>query len=215
MSADNTDRPVPPPLPDAEGRRAAELISGARLGDADCINELIRLIYPELKRRARWLMAGERTGHTFGPSGSELVQRVIESTLATGGEIFSAADTEEDLIRMLTRRMRFILVDYARAATAQRRPSPRKRHDFEDASRTQADATVNIAEVLGTHEALTKLAELDPEAARAVELRFFAGLTNDEAAAAMGLSVASFRRTLKRGTIFFKAALEPPPPPEK
>ena len=82
-------------------------------------------------------------------------------------------------------------------------------------SRTQAGTAVNTDEVLDTHEALMKLAELDPEAAHAVELRFFAGLTNDEAAAALGLSVANFRRTLQRGTIFLKTALEPPQAPGK
>jgi RNA polymerase sigma factor (sigma-70 family) len=132
----------------------------------------------------------------------------MEKILAAGGGIFSAANTEEDLINMLTCRMRFILVDYARAASAQRRPSPGSRVDFENAQRSAASATVRIEEVLSTDEVLTKLAGQDPDAAKALELRFFAGLTNEEAAGAMGLSVATFRRTLKRATVFLKAAME-------
>jgi len=55
---------------------------------------------------------------------------------------------------------------------------------------------------------LTKLAARDPDATNALELRFFAGLTNEEAASALGLSVASFRRNLKRATVFVKAAMQ-------
>jgi DNA-directed RNA polymerase specialized sigma24 family protein len=55
-----------------------------------------------------------------------------------------------------------------------------------------------------------KLGELDPDAAKAVELRYFAGLTNEEAAAAMGLSVASMRRILRRATLFVKSAMGDP-----
>lgn len=190
------------------GNRALALIAGARRGEPGSINELISLIYPELKRRARWLMAKERAGHTFGPSGSELVQRVMEKILETGGEIFNSVDTEEHFIKMLTRQMRFILVDYARATRARRRPGPGSRVQFEDVQRTTAASAVNIEEVLSTDEVLTKLAGNDPAAYQAFELRFFAGLTNDEAAGAMELSVASFRRTLKRATVFFKALMD-------
>jgi len=193
---------------DAQSGRATALIEGARRGDAAAIDELIRLVYPELKRRARWLMMGERAGHTFGPSGSELVQRVMEKILEAGGQIFSAAQTEEDLINMLTRRMRYILVDYARAADAQGRPGPRSRVPFKDAQRFEPASAVNLEEVLGMDEVLTKLATRDLEAATSLELRYFAGLTNEEAAGAMGWSVARFRRTLKRATVFVKAVME-------
>jgi len=192
---------------DTHGRRAVALIAGARQGDAESVNELISLIYPELKRRARWLMAGERPGHTFGASGSELVQRVMEKILATEGQIFNVAGTEEDLVNLLTGRMRFILVDYARAAAADRRPCPRSRLPFEDIQRSARVSAVNIEEVLAIDEILTKLATQDADAARALELRFFAGLTNEEAAGAMDLSVASFRRTLRRATVFLKALM--------
>jgi RNA polymerase sigma factor (TIGR02999 family) len=194
-------------LPNVESR-AAQLIRDARQGDAASINDLISFIYPELKRRARWLMNGERPGHTFGQSGSELVQRVMEKILADGGQIFNAANTEEDLIHLLTRRMRLILVDYARAADADRRPGPRSRVQFENAQRSAPVSAVNVEEVLSTDLVLTKLNKNDPDAAKALELRFFAGLTNAEAAVAMGLSVASFRRTLKRATVFLQALLK-------
>jgi RNA polymerase sigma-70 factor (ECF subfamily) len=195
------------PLP-YDSASAAKMIGGARLGDPTALNALITLIYPELRRRARWLMTKEREGHTFGPSGSELVQRVLEKILESGGQIFHAADTEEGLIRMLTQRMRFILVDYARAARTRGKPSPRSRVHFEDIQPWAAVTDVNIEQVLSIHEVLEALEREDAPAAEALELRLFAGLTNEEAAGAMGFSVAKFRRTLACGMTFVRQALE-------
>ena len=205
----NPHGPVPP-----ETERALKMIADARRGDSASINELISLIYPELKKRARWLMRGERSGHTFGPSGSELVQRVLEKILETGGQIFKAANTEEELIKMLTRRMRFILVDYARSIGTHGKPSPRSRVPFDDIQRSARVANVNLDEVLITHEALAKLAAVDAEAATALELRAFAGLTNEEAAGTMGLSVPKFRRILKFAMVFLTNLLQEPASPQ-
>src|ERR1017187_7728949 len=157
VSDKTVDHTFPEDIFRAEPVRSLDPIEGARCGDTASINELINTVYPELKRRARWLMAGERPGHTFGPSGSELVQRVMEKILATGGQIFNAAKTEEDLINLLTRRMRLILVDYARAADADRRPGPRSRVQFENAQRSAPVSAVNVEEVLSTDLVLTKL----------------------------------------------------------
>ena len=201
--------PVPP-----ETEPALKMIADARRGDSAAINDLVSIIYPELKRRARWLMRGERIGHTFGPSGSELVQRVMEKVLETGGQIFKAANTEEELIKMLTRRMRFILVDYARSIGIHGKPSPRSRVPFDDVQRSARVASVNLDEVLITNEALAKLSGVDPEAATALELRSFAGLTNEEAAGTMGLSVPKFRRNLHFAMVFLADLLQEPASPQ-
>jgi DNA-directed RNA polymerase specialized sigma24 family protein len=195
------------PAPD---ERAREILAGARRGEPDSIDELVCLIYPELRRRARWLMKGERIGHTFGPSGSELVQRLMEKILETGSQIFSAATTEEVLIKMLTRQMRFILVDYARSSTTPGKPSPRGRVPFEDIARSASGPSLNLDDVLITHQAIAKLAEVDIEAAMALELRVFAGLTNEEAAGTMGLSVPKLRRALKFAMVFLQEFMQKP-----
>jgi DNA-directed RNA polymerase specialized sigma24 family protein len=205
---DDRESSAPSELPEA--RRASDIIAAARSGATPALNALIGLIYPELKKRARWLMVRERQGHTFGPSGSELVQRVLEKVIE-GKQVFHAINTEEELIRLLTQRMRFILVDYARAARTHGKPSPRSRVPFEDVEKWAAVANVNVAEVLSVHEVLSLLEKEDAPAAAALELRLFAGLTNEEAAGAMGLSVATFRRTLACGTVFVRQALTTPP----
>jgi len=201
----NSRDPIPP-----ETERAIKMIAGARLGDSVSINELMSRVYPELKRRAQWLMKGERVGHTFGPSGSELVQRVMEKILEAGGQIFEAIESEQELIRILTRRMRFILVDYARSTTKHGKPSPRSRVSFDDIERSVRVATIDLDEVLTTHQALLKLTQVDADAATALELRVFAGLSNEEAAGTMGWNLAKFRRTLKFGMVFVKEFLQGP-----
>jgi RNA polymerase sigma factor (TIGR02999 family) len=193
-----------------ESKKAIKMIADARLGDSTAINDLMGRIYPELKRRAQWQMKAERPGHTFGPSGSELVQRVMEKILEGGGQIFEKVDSEQELIRILTRHMRFILVDYARSSTKHGKPSPRARVAFDDVVHFARVASVNLDEVLFIHEALLKLAEVDADAATALELRQFAGLTNEEAAGAMGVNVAKFRRTLGFARAFVEEFLQRP-----
>lgn len=204
---DDKTRNTEPPF-DAGNGKASVIIDGARRGDPASMNELISMIYPELKRRAYWLMTRERAGHTFGQSGSELVQRVMEKILASGGHVFQAARTEEDLLNMLTRQMRYVLVDYARAHAGPRRPNPQARVEFENLVRSEQAHEVNAEEVLTVNEALDKLAKLDADASKAFEVHFFAGLSNEEGAAAMGWSVASYRRAKARADVFLKAFLK-------
>lgn len=84
MDEETNDQPNAGNPSRPEDTRAIKMIARARLGDSVSINDLMSRVYPELKRRAQWLMKGERVGHTFGPSGSELVQRVMEKILEAG-----------------------------------------------------------------------------------------------------------------------------------
>jgi RNA polymerase sigma-70 factor, ECF subfamily len=189
-------------------QRAAELIRRVRGGDANALNELTAIIYPELKRRARGLMSRDRGGHTFGPTGSELVNRVMLKLLTSDGGIFENAETGQDVINQLTRQMRFILVDYARWSQSKGRPNPRKRVDFEQAQVYSVADGLNPDKIISIDETLRRLATRDPKAAEALELRYFGGLTNEEAADALGLSVPTFRRLLRTAMVYAKAMLE-------
>jgi RNA polymerase sigma factor (TIGR02999 family) len=204
---EQSHHPDPTSAQDSDSLRALELLRESRQGDTRAMNELISLIYPELKRRACWLMSGERRGHTFGQSGSELVQRVLEKMIGAGEGMIGSVETEEALIGLLTWHMRNILVDYARAqgGTA-KRAAPAQRVEFENTQRVMG-SQVHSDTVLIVNEALTKLTREDPQASKAVELRYYAELTNAEAAAAMGLSEAKFRRELKRGVVFLRLTL--------
>jgi RNA polymerase sigma factor (TIGR02999 family) len=102
----------------------------------------------------------------------------------------------------VAREMRHILVDYARARDAQKRPDPRLRISLNDLGAT-AVADAPDEDVVALDEALTRLEAVDPRASRVVELRYFTGLSEREAAEAMGLSLS----TLKRDWNFAKAWL--------
>jgi RNA polymerase sigma factor (TIGR02999 family) len=199
---ERNDECAPPPEPD----RARDLIHGARAGDTIAMNELVSLIYPELRRRARRLMSQQRRGHTFGETGGELIDRLFERMAKSGNVVLNSVEDQEGLIGVLTWQMRNILVDHARARGAAKRPGPRFRSDIEKAGEIAAPR-IHIDTVLSVDEALVVLAKRFPKAAKAVELRYFGDLPNAEAAAAMGLSLASFRRELKQGVVFLKMRL--------
>jgi RNA polymerase sigma factor (TIGR02999 family) len=90
--------------------------------------------------------------------------------------------------------MRRILVDYARASRASKRGGAVPRVPLDDAMDRAAEHEVALEDVLAVDEALTSLAALDPVEARIVELRYFGGLTIEEAAEAMAISPATIKR---------------------
>jgi predicted DNA-binding protein (UPF0251 family) len=138
-------------------------------------------------------------------TGSALVNEVLLLVLAGAGGIFGRVNTYEDLINVLSYRMRLLLVDYARAVKRQRNPPPNQRVAFEKAERKQAQGLVNVEDVLSVHELLHRLEKVDPAGAKAVELRFFLGLTNEEAAHTMGLEYHAFRRLLAGANAFMES----------
>ncbi len=190
-----------PPIPAPEGAPAGYLEKRA--------DELVRLVYPDIRRRARWLMKCNQPGPTFGPSGSELVQRVLMRLLGSDGtaQMLNVVETKEELVFLLSRRMRDILVDYWRSKGAEKAPPRNGRVDFEDAKRTVAATTFQPDKLLLVHELLLQLEATDPQAATAVQFTYFDGLTGHEAAAAMGLPYGTLRHVRDRGMDFLKGRM--------
>ena len=105
--------------------------------------------------------------------------------------------------------MRDVLVDYAKAQSAQKRGGRSQPLSLDDASLSRLAArNVDPIEILSVHGALTELAALNEEAANVAELRYFAGLTNEETAEALGLSPATVKRrwTAARAWLYRKLA---------
>ncbi len=157
--------------------------------------ELFAVVYAELRRLAASQMGGERADHTLQPTAlvHEAFFRLFganQTPFEHRGHFFSAASEA----------MRRILVDHARNRLAVKRGGGRRRVELQDVGEEPKDRT---EDVLAVDEALKKLASLDPRKGCLVELRFFGGLTNDEAAAVLGIS----ERTAKRDWSYAKAWL--------
>jgi RNA polymerase sigma-70 factor, ECF subfamily len=156
-------------------------------GDPRAADELIPVVYDELRRQASRYLGRERTDHTLQPTAlvNEAYMRLAEQRRVTWhdrGQFFAVAATV----------MRRLLVDHARQHGAS------KRGAWCTISLDDGDvvalAPAPDLDVLALNNALNELAEIDPLRMRLIELRFFAGLTTDETAATLGVSSATVTR---------------------
>ncbi len=191
------------------------LIAAVRNGDMVARNELMERIYPELRNLAKGLMANERRDHTLGMTGSALVNLLWLRLLAPQDaespdkprEDLGILQSRQHLMGIAVRNMRKILVDYSRMSRAKKRP---KKHDKVDVARLNSlgeSMASADADALDISEALKLLEPIQPESARALELKYFAGLTNEEGALAMGIPLIRFRRRCEAGLDFLRNEL--------
>jgi RNA polymerase sigma factor (TIGR02999 family) len=158
-------------------------------GDARAAEELLPLVYAELRRLAARKLAAEKSGQTLDATAlvHEAYLRLVgpaddEKRWENRGHFFAAA----------AEAMRRILVENARRKGRVRHGGGLRRVDLLDADAFAAPT--DDEQILLLDEALTRLAEVRPQAAQLVKLRFFSGLTEEEAAPMLGLSPRSARR---------------------
>jgi RNA polymerase sigma factor (TIGR02999 family) len=180
----------------AEPSRITTLLNELRQGSESAKEELVTLVYPELRRIAARYIRQERPDHTLRTTGL-----VNEMYVRLFGTMRVDWRSRAHFFATVAREMRHILVDYARARDAEKRPDPRLRISLTDAGGVAADTPDE--DVVALDEALSILEEVDPRASRVVELRYFTGLSEREAAEALGVSLS----TLKRDWNFAKAWL--------
>ena len=149
-------------------------------------SELLPQVYEELRALARARMAREQPGHTMQPT-----VLVHEAYLRVVGEQDPEWNGRGHFFAAAARAMRRILVESARRKQRLRHGGGQQRVDLDDAG---AAIEPPVENVLAVDEALSRLEQLDPRKAAVVELRFFAGLTVPETAAAMDLSVGTIER---------------------
>ena len=177
--------------------RITTLLDELRGGNEAAREELVTLVYPELRRIAAGYIRQERPDHTLRTTG--LVHEMYLRMFGTANVDWRS---RAHFFAAMAREMRHILVDYARARDAQKRPDARLKISLHDVG-AEPVADARDEEVVALDEALSRLETIDPRASRVVELRYFTGLSEREAAEAMGLSVS----TLKRDWNFAKAWL--------
>jgi len=145
-------------------------------GDANALEQLTPLVYAELRKLAHRYMNRERAGHVL-----QTTAVVHEAFLRLLGNPQENWQNRAHFYAIAAQMMRRILVDYARAASRAKRGGEITRVALEDVDAPVADPALD-PDVIALDEALEKLAEIDPRRSRVVELRFFGGLSVEEAA---------------------------------
>jgi RNA polymerase sigma factor (TIGR02999 family) len=192
------------PAPDASGRAGhavTELLHAWGAGDAGASEVLIPLVYAELRRQARRALRRESEGHTL-----QATALVHEAWLRLDGQHDARWESRTQFLAVAAQMMRRVLVDHARTRRALKRGGGGTLVTLGDAD--QAIAAPDEVDVLALDDALARLASLDPRKARLVELRYFAGLSIPEAAAALGISPATVGREWAVARMWLRRELE-------
>jgi len=171
-------------VPDGE---VTLLLTELREGNPEAANRLMPLIYSELRRMAGSYMQRERPGHTL-----QATALVNEVYMRLAGGQPAPWQNRAHFFAIAAHAMREVLLDYARRRTAGKRGG-------KDAQQVEIDPELpgvspKIENVIAIDEALERLAHIDPRQSRLIELRFFAGLSVEEAAEVMGVSPATIKR---------------------
>jgi len=176
------------------------LLERAREGDAQATDELLPLVYDELRCLADRYLAGEEPGQTLQPTAlvHEAYLRLVDPASASWenrAHFFGAA----------ARAIRRILIERARARGRLRRGAGQRPLSLDEVV-DPAVPEVRL-DLLELDEALERLARIDAQKARIIELRFFAGLSTEETAAALGLSPSSVTRDWRFARIWLHREL--------
>jgi len=176
------------------------LLEAANRGDRQAAADLLPLVYDELRKLAAARLAREKPGQTLDATAlvHEAFLRLVGGHRFDGQRHFFAAAAEA---------IRRILVEQARCRRAKRRGGANEREDL-DPDRFAAPAPDE--ELLALHEALDLFAEAHPEKAELVKLRYFAGLTADQAALALGLSPSTADRHWAYARAWLRRAMSLP-----
>jgi RNA polymerase sigma factor (TIGR02999 family) len=171
------------------------ILSAIEHGDPCAAEQLLPLVYDELRQLAARTLTQEKPGQTLQATAlvHEAYVRLVGSEEKAAGRE-PRWDSRGHFFAAAAEAMRRILIDRAREKRAQKRGGGLKRLDVDSLDlATQAAPD----QLLAVDDALAKLALADPAAARLVELRYFAGLTVDEAGKALGISTATAYRHWK------------------
>jgi RNA polymerase sigma factor (TIGR02999 family) len=176
------------------------LLAQWRAGKKEALNELLPLVYRELHRAAQRHLRSERPGHTL-----QTTALIHEVYLRLAGGDSEAARDRHHFVALTSRLMREILVDHARARMAQKRSGGIRVALTDDVALTEN----HESDVIAVDSALGKLAELDAQQARIVELRYFGGLSIRETSAALGVSMATVKRDWETARLWLQQNVQP------
>jgi RNA polymerase sigma factor (TIGR02999 family) len=177
-----------------------QLLRESRAGDRTAFDRVLSVVYNELRRQAGQYLKMQRPGHTLQPTAlvHEAYLRLVSGSQPDWQDrahFFGVAATV----------MRHILVDHARAQSAQKRGGGRERVEVNDALVYSGD---KAGDLLAIHDALTRLADFDERKARVLELRYFGGLSMEEITRVLCTSAATVRRDLRYAEAWLRRELQ-------
>ena len=171
---------------EASARRVSQLLGDWSQGNAAALSELMPLIYEDLRRLAHRHMGGQRLDHTL-----QTTALVNEAYLRMADQTHPSWQNRAHFFAVAARAMRQILVNYAKSYRAQKRGGGAFKVELDEAALVSPSESKEIVEL---HEALERLAALDPRKAQVVEQKYFGGLNYDEIAEVLKVSVVTVRR---------------------
>src|SRR5918994_2482630 len=155
-------------------------------GDRGVLDDLLPVVYGELRRLAASYLRKERVGHTLQPTAlvHEAYMRLVDQTQVQW-------QNRAHFFGVAAQMMRRILVDHARQNQAEKRGGEFQKLSLDENIDVSGD---QAADLVALDEALQRLHEIDPQKSRVVELRFFGGLSVEETAEVLGVSAPTVKR---------------------
>lgn len=175
-----------------------ELLAALERGEDKAFDQLVVAVYPELSKIAHFQLAKERPDHTLNTTAV-----VHEAFIRIAGSRRSWTNRAH-FLRAMSKVMRHLLVDHARKRNTDKRGSGVKSLTLEDYHLSSADD--NLA-VLALEDAIKSMRDIDPKLEEIVECRFFAGLSVEDTAEALGMSVRTVERGWQRARGYLFSAL--------
>lgn len=168
-------------------RSVTEILAELRNNDRASVDQLLPVVYAELRRLAGGHLSGERANHTLQPTAL-----VHEAYIRLIGQKGTEWQDRAHFFGIASRLMREILIEHARGRNRQKRGGTGKTQIAFDEALSLGDQ--QPLDVLAVDEAMTKLEQIDERQAKIVELKFFGGLTIEEIAEVMSISAATVKR---------------------
>jgi len=184
---------------DTDETAISALLADIDRGEPGALDALIEKIYPDLKRLAHFQLSKERQGHTLNTT--EIVHEAF-LRLASSNKSWNG---RSHFMRAAARVMRHLLVDYARQRNAEKRGAGAAAVTLQDEHQLSNDHSLAVLEL---DAALKDMAAIDPQLESVTECRYFAGLSLQETADTLGISVRSVTRSWQRARAYIVTALE-------
>jgi RNA polymerase sigma-70 factor (ECF subfamily) len=178
----------------------SQLLARYSNGDQAALDQLMPLVYGQLRKMAKRYMRAQPVGHTL-----QTTALIHEAYLKLVGHEEKRWQNRAHFFGVAAQAMRHILVDYARARHAAKRGGEAREVSFDEAAVVTAE---RAAEVVALDDALDGLADLAPRQSRVVELRYFGGLSVEEAAAVLKVSPETVKRDWRMAKVWLLRELQ-------